>query len=165
MPDLLSHALIGWSLGTLLSWRYDWHRYQYTTAVIVGTLIPDIAKIALLLPSLTVETTIGIPFDWFAIHTLGGVTLLVAVGGALVTSSVRTRTTALLAVGASSHLVADALLRKPDGHSYSVLWPLTPYRPPSPGLYLSTDLWPPIAMGLLAIVIFLAIQVRQKQFQ
>jgi hypothetical protein len=59
--------------------------------------------------------------------------------------------TGLLALGAATHLAADALLVKPTGHSYPVLWPLTRYHPPTPGLYLSTDPWPTIAAGLVAV--------------
>ncbi|MFB6228334.1 MAG: hypothetical protein ABEH88_07170 [Halobacteriales archaeon] len=49
----------------------------------------------------------------------------------------RRRTTLLvLSIGAVSHLLADALLLKATGRSYPILWPLTRWQPPTPGLYL-----------------------------
>ena len=163
MPDLLSHALIGWSLGTVLAWRYDWVGYQYVTAVVAGTFIPDVMKIILVIPDGQVEAFLGLPFSWIAIHTLGGTTILVAIGALVVTSEVRRRTTLFLALGGSSHLFADALLRKPDGHSYSVLWPVTRYQPPSPGLYLSTDLWPVVGMGIVAGVLYVMTRIHDRR--
>ena len=51
----------------------------------VGAIILDFTKISLLVPSARVEAVLGIPFDWGAIHMLGG-TLVAMLSGALLTS-------------------------------------------------------------------------------
>ena len=82
----------------------------------------------------------------------GGAVLAILVGVVLV--SHRRHVAALLALGAASHLLADALLLKASGHSYPLLWPLTDVAPPTPGLYLSTDVWPSVVLGGLALVVW-----------
>lgn len=151
MPDLLSHAFIAYSIGLALSWRYDWLDSRHVTVVMAGAFIPDIAKIVLLVPSEHVAVFLGVPFTWFGIHTLGGVVLCVFIGVVLVTPAERSRVFALLSIGAGSHLLTDALLLKATGSSYPLLYPLTGYAPPTPGIYLSTDIWPSLLTGAVAL--------------
>lgn len=151
MPDLLTHAFIAYTAGTLLAIRYRWLTSEYVTIGMAGAFIPDIAKADLLVESATIGNAIGLPFDWYGVHTLGGSVVAVLVGIVLVVSEERARVAALLSFGAGSHLLADALLLKASGRSYAVLWPLTPYHPPTPGLYLSTDAWPSLVMGTIAL--------------
>jgi len=155
VPDLLTHVLTGYVLGTVLSLRYDWLTPQYVTVVMVGAIVPDVAKIDLLVDSDAVTAVLGIPFDWFAIHTLGGSLVAVAVGAVLAGRDHRRVVFALLAVGACSHLFLDALLLKPTGHSFRVLFPLTASQPPTPGLYHSTDRWPAAVAGVVAAAVWL----------
>lgn len=158
MPDLLSHALIAYSLCTLLAVRYRWVSPRYVTVGMAGAFIPDIAKIDLLVDNAMVGNALGVPFGWFGIHTLGGSIVGVCIGVVLVASSERRRVAALLSLGAASHLTADALLVKASGYSYPVLWPLTGYYPPTPGLYLSTDIWPSVVTGVLALGVWLLVR-------
>lgn len=151
MPDLLSHAFIAYTLCTLLALHYTWLTPQYVTIGMAGAFVPDIAKIDLLVDSNTIAAALDAPFDWFAIHTLGGALAAVLVGTVLAAHSERRRVFALLALGASSHLVADALLLKASGLSSPLLWPLTRTLVPTPGIYRSTDIWPSIATGLVAL--------------
>ena len=118
MPDLLSHAFIAYTLCTLLGLEYDWLTPQYVTVGMAGAFIPDLAKIDLVLDGAVVGTLLGVPFDWLGIHTLGGATVVVLVGVTLAASEERRRVGALLALGAASHLTADALLAKAAGVSY-----------------------------------------------
>jgi hypothetical protein len=155
MPDLLAHALIAYTLAMLLSWRYDWLAPAYVTVAMAGAFIPDLTKIRLLLPSVAVESLLGIPFDWGGLHTLGGSLVALAIGVVLVASADRRRVAGLLGLGATSHLLADALLLSPSGRSYPVLWPLTYLHPPTPGLYLSTDPEPMLVAAVAAGVVFL----------
>lgn len=67
---------------------------------------------------------------------------------------------ALLSLGAGSHLLADALLVKAAGVSYPLFWPLTLYRPPTPGLYLSTDVWPSLLTGGIALATWYVVRYR-----
>jgi hypothetical protein len=153
-PGLLTHAFIAYGLGILLSWRYDWLDARYVTVTMAGVFIPDIAKITLLVPGTRVSAFLNLPFDWLGIHTAGGALLCVLIGVVLVRPVDRQRVFGLLALGASSHLVADAFLIKAYGHSYPLLWPLSTYAPPTPGLYLSTDIWPAIVTGLIALILW-----------
>lgn len=155
MPDLLTHAFIGYTLGRLLAWRYEWLTSRYISVVMAGAFIPDIAKLALVVPSDRVAAVLNVPFSWFGIHTFGGAMLCVLVGVVLVSPDDRPRVFGGLSLGAGSHLVADAFLLKAAGHSYPLLWPLTAYAPPTPGLYLSTDIWPAILTGSVALIVWL----------
>jgi len=40
------------------------------------------------------------------------------------------------------------------GYSYAAFWPLTEYRLPAGGLYLSTDRWPALVAGLCAVLVW-----------
>ncbi len=158
MPDLLSHAFIAYTACTLLALRYDWLDPRYVTVGMAGAFVPDVAKVDLVLDGAAVGDALGVPFDWFGLHTLGGATLAVLVGVVLAASDHRRRVGALLALGAASHLTADAFLLKAAGVSYPVLWPLTAYHPPTPGLYLSTDRWPAVVTGALALGAWLVVR-------
>lgn len=163
MPDLLAHALIAYSLATSLSWRYEWLSPSYVTVAMAGAFIPDLTKISLLVSDSAIESMLGVPFDWFALHTLGGSLVSLAIGVVLVASSERRRVAALLGLGAASHLFADALLLNPSGRSYAVFWPLSYYHPPTPGLYLSTDPQPTIVAAAVAAVVFVAARRRRRR--
>lgn len=152
MPDLLAHVLLAYAVGLVLSRRYGWLSPAYVTVVMAGAMIPDLSKAALVVPGVRVEALLGVPFDWFALHTAGGVLLSILVGVTLVAPAERRRVFLLLALGAATHLFADALLLNPSGRSYPVLWPLTRYNPSTPGLYLSTEPGPTVVAGVAALV-------------
>jgi hypothetical protein len=156
MPDLLAHALAAYVLGTLLSWRYDWLTSAYVTVAMAGAFVPDLTKVGLLVHESVVFAAIGRPFSWAPLHYLGGVVLSVLVGVLLVAPGGRRRirVLSLLSVGAASHLFLDALLRTASGRAFMVFWPLTNWRPPTPGLYLSTEPWPTLFFGVLAGVVW-----------
>lgn len=159
MPDLLAHALIAYTLAVLLSWRYDWLTRPYVTVSMAGALIPDMAKIRLLLPSKQVEL-LGIPMDVQGLHTGGAALLSVLIGVSVVAPRHRKRVFALLSLGAASHLVADAFVLTVSGRSYAIFFPLTPYRPPTPGLYASTQPEPTILAAVAALLVWLATRYR-----
>lgn len=155
MPDLLAHALFAYALGTALSWRYEWLAPHWVTVAIVGAFVPDLVKVRLLVPdSLVTEVLGGSPFSWGALHTGGPVLLSVLIGVLAVAPRHSRRAFALLSVGAASHLLADALLANPSGRSFALVWPLTRYHPPTPGLYHSTDPWPTVATLALAALVW-----------
>jgi hypothetical protein len=155
MPDLLAHALLAYAVCTVLSWRYGWLTPAYVTAGMAGAFIPDMMKIQLLVPDAAVEAILGSPFSWSGIHTAGGALVAVLLGAAVVAPRERRRVGTLLAVGAGSHLLADAFLLTPSGRSYEVLWPLLRYNPPTPGLYLSTRPEPTVVAGVVAAAVWL----------
>lgn len=124
------------------------------TVLMTGALIPDIYKIRLLVSGWHVGAVLDLPFSWVGISTAGGALVFVLIGVIIAEPSDRARVAGLLSIGAGSHLFTDALLRTPTWHSYAVLWPLTRYHPPTPGLYLSTDPWLPIVTGGVALLIW-----------
>ena len=161
MPDLLAHALIAYTLGHVLSWRYDWLSSPYVTVVMAGAFIPDLMKIVLVVPGEMVEVATGFPFDWFALHTLGGCLISVGIGVVLAANKERRRVAALLTLGMSSHLIADAFLITPSGRAFPLFWPLTRYQPALPGLYLSTDPLPMIVTGVAGLAALIISRSRQ----
>jgi len=154
MPDLLAHALVAYTVCRLLSWRYDWLDTRYVTVGMAGAFIPDLVKIKLLVSGQQIEWLLGVPFSWEALMTAGPVLLLIMVGGLVVVRAERRRVITLLGTGAASHLATDALLKTPSGYSFPVLWPLSRYHPPTPGLYLSTNPTPTIVAATLALAVF-----------
>ena len=160
MPDLFAHAVIGYCLGTALALRYGWLTPAYVTVVMAGAFIPDISKMYLLVPDAVVGETLGVPFSWFALHTLGGSAVAVLIGVVLVAGDERRRVLGLLSLGAGSHLVADALLLTPTGFSKPMWWPVAHVGLPSPGLYLSTEPTPLFVASAVAVVLW---AVRRRQ--
>jgi len=150
MPDLLTHVLVGYSIGTLLSARYEQVRTAQVTLVMVGALSPDFRKIAPLLPTTPLELVTGGPISWTPLHTFGGSVLVVLLGSLLIAPEYRRRAVVLTAIGAASHHVLDVALLTATGEAYAVFFPISTYRPPSLGLYLSTDRWPAAVAGVLA---------------
>lgn len=150
MTDVLTHVLIGYVVGVVLSVRYEWMRPAHVTLVMIGALSPDFVKINLLVSDWLVAALLGVPFSWDPLHTLGGNLLVLLIGALCLPPGRRLRAFALLAVGAVTHHVLDVGLLTVTGYSYAVFWPLTRYHPPSGGLYLSSDLWPALVAGTLA---------------
>jgi hypothetical protein len=163
MPDLLAHALIAYSAATVLSWRLAWLSPAYVTVAMTGAFIPDLMKIRLVLDEQIVAALLGVPFDWFALHTLGGAVVSLLVGVVLVAADERRRVAGLLGLGAGSHLLADALLLSPSGRSYPIVWPLSRINPPTPGLYLSTDPEPMVVAAAVAAVVFAVSRLRTRR--
>lgn len=163
MPDLLAHALIAYSIAMFLSWRYDWITGPYVTTAMAGAFIPDITKVRLILPSDHVGLLLNLPFNWSGIHTLGGSLIAVLIGVTLVAPSERKRVFTMLSLGATTHLIADGLLLTPSGRSFPMFWPLTQYHPPTPGLYLSTQIEPTIVSGAVALVVWFATRNRRSK--
>lgn len=159
MAEWLTHVLFAYVLATLLSWRYPWITSQYVTIAMIGSIVPDLNRMELVISEHTVETALGIPFSWSPLHVLSGSLVVVIIGALLVGSRQRTRVFALLVFGMISHHALDLLLISLSGHSYSVLWPLTQHVPPTPGIYLSTDRWP----GALALVVSVIVRVIDRQ--
>jgi len=150
MPDLLTHALVGYIIATALAFNYEWLTPPWVTIAMMGTFIPDLTKIKLVVPSYQIEQLLGVPFDWFGLHTIGGSVVSVLIGTVLVPHEYRKRVFALLAVGAGSHLFLDALLITTSGNMSPMLWPITAYSFAMPELFLSSDRWPAIVAGALA---------------
>ncbi|MFP8890764.1 metal-dependent hydrolase [Natrialbaceae archaeon A-CW2] len=155
MADVLTHVLVGYVIGTCLTIRYDWMGAEHVTLVMIGALLPDLVKINLVVPDSVVAGFLGVPFSWSPIHTLGGTVVVILLGSLILAPEHRTRAIILMAIGAVSHHVLDVALLTSTGYSYAVFWPLTEYRPPSGDLYLSSDRWPALVAGGVAVAVWL----------
>lgn len=154
MAEWLSHVLLAYALATLLSWRHSWITPQYKTLAMIGSFVPDLNRFELLISEHTVEALLGIPFSWSPLHFLSGSFVAVAIGSLLVAPRYRARVLSLLLLGTATHHAVDLFLISLSGHSYSILWPLTQYAPPTPSLYLSTDRWPALVVGAVATTVW-----------
>ena len=154
MADLLTHALIAFSITTVLSWRYTSITSSYITAAMVGSTLPDLTRIGLIIDSVVIEETLNIPFSWPPLPTLGGVLITATIITALVDKKHTKPVFLLLGLGAASHLILDIFLINASGHSYAVLFPFSSIHPATPGFYLSTNVWPVIVAGLIAIFVW-----------
>lgn len=154
MSDLLTHVLVAYVLATALSFRYDWITPKLITVAMLGALVPDLTKISLVVASSRVETFLGTPFDWFAIHTVGGSLVAITIGALATSPKHRKKVFVLLLLGMLSHHLLDAANVNASGYSYAILWPLTTYHPPSPNLWLSSDRWPALVSGVAAVVVW-----------
>ncbi len=119
MPDLLTHVLVGYSIGTLLSFRDERIRPAQVTLVMVGALSPDLRKIGLLIPDAFVARLVGVPFSWAPLHTLGGTLLVVLFGSLSVAPDYRRQAIALLALGAVSLDLLPRLKTRESHHGIS----------------------------------------------
>jgi hypothetical protein len=156
MADLLVHVLAAYVLATLLSLRDDRITPATTTAAMVGGLVPDLNRVGFVVPASAIESLLGVPFDWDALLTVGGVTVVIAVATLIVSPPFRRRTAAMLALGAASHFLLDSLLLFPSGYTHPYLWPVTAAGLPGPGLYLSSARWPAAVAVASAALAWLA---------
>lgn len=155
MPDLLTHVLVGYVLGALLTTRATGFSKAMTTVVMLGALLPDLTKIQLIISDAQMEAALGLPFAWRALHTFGGVLVTASIGSLLVGAANRRRVLVFLLVGAVSHLILDSLLVKPSGYAAPLWWPFITTGFPTPGLYVSYDRWPALIAGTLAAATYL----------
>lgn len=70
--------------------HYEWLTPQYVTSAMAGAIVPDLSRLDLVVPGTIVESLLGIPFDWWGSHTLGG-GLVVAIATLCTTSEHRRR--------------------------------------------------------------------------
>jgi membrane-bound metal-dependent hydrolase YbcI (DUF457 family) len=140
MGDLLSHVLFAFAAFTVAGWAVSWLDRRWVAVGMVGAILPDLDVLGAFLDGAVIGAALGVPFDWAAIHTLGGV-LVVAAALALLfeRSSQRRRAFGLLVAGGCSHLLIDGLKAWADGANGVSLYPFSWWRNPTPGLYLAAD--------------------------
>ncbi|AWB26412.1 metal-dependent hydrolase [Halococcoides cellulosivorans] len=148
MVDLLSHVLFAYAGVTVVSLAVDVSRAA-RTAALFGAIVPDVSKVGLFVDDDPLEALVGGSIEVLGWHTLLGVGLSIGIAGLLVGRRFRRTAIRWMAVGVTSHLLLDALLRTPTGtSSYALFWPVSGYRPPTPGLYLSGD---PVVLVVAAL--------------
>ena len=104
----------------------------------VGSILPDLNRVTLVVTNRTLEAFLGVPFDIDALSTLGGTVLLAGIGSMVVTNQHR-RTFAALLAGALSHHFIDGVKAYADGAAGTWLYPIIWARHPTPSLYVSSD--------------------------
>jgi hypothetical protein len=163
MPDVLTHVLVGYVVGSLVAeWR-DEVGPAGVTLVMAGALSPDFVKVKLLVPAPYLEAALGLPFSWAPIHAITGAVVVALVAGLLVGREYRRATVALVALGAATHLFLDGLLLTPSGYAARFLVPFGTYRAPAGMLYLSSDRWPAAVAGVAAACIWAWRRYRTRQ--
>jgi len=163
MPDVLTHVLVGYVVGSLLAAARDDVGPAAVTLVMAGALSPDFVKIKLLVPGVAVEAALGLPFSWAPLHAVGGTIIVALLSGLLVGPGHRRLTVALVALGAATHLALDSLLITPTGFAAQFLVPFSTYRAPAGMLYLSSDRWPAAVAAVAAASVRAFRRYRRRQ--
>ncbi len=165
MAEWLSHVLLAFGLFTIAGWYVDWLDRQWVAVGMVGSILPDLNRIALVISNEAVYEALGVPFNWGGLHTLGGAVLLSALGALLfATSQERRRAFTMLGAGALSHLVVDLPQAYADGYMLTnlYLFPLPPWRLPTPGWYVSADRWVAVVSLVFAVVVYVVDHTRRN---
>lgn len=163
LPDVLTHVLVGYAVGTLLAARVEDLGPEAVTATMAGALSPDFVKIKLLLPDAAVEKALGSPFSWAPLHAVPGAIVVALLTGLLVGRAYRRSTVALVALGAATHLFLDSLLIKPSGYAAALFVPFLDYRFPAGMLYVSSDRWPTAVAATLAACVWTWSRYRERE--
>jgi hypothetical protein len=162
MPDLLAHVLAAYVLGAVVVAATDVPD-RHLPVVMVGAAMPDAMKATVLL-DITSGTVAGVPYSFWAVHTLGGVVALAGVGALTIRASDRRTALALLLAGGVSHLLFDLFVIRVDGIAPPYLFPISGWLPPTATVYASTDIWPTVAALALAFpVVFVRYVTKRRQ--
>lgn len=147
MPDLLTHVLIAYVVGTAAVWWTD-SPDRYLPVVLVGAAAPDAMKATVLLKA-AAGTAFGISYSFWGLHTLGGVAVLCGIGALTLRASDRRVGFWFLCAGGVSHLLLDLFVVRVDGVASPYLFPVSGWLPPAANLYTSADVWTiPVALAL-----------------
>lgn len=156
MAELLSHVLLAFGLFTIAGWAVEWLDRKWVAVGAVGSLFPDLNRLDMIVDDYTVSQMLGIPFSWGGLSTLGGVVVLAAAGAVLFASrKEQLRGFGLLFAGGVSHLLVDGVKQWADGAGGTPLYPLSWWRPPTPGWYVSSDQWVLGVAVVFALAVFL----------
>jgi hypothetical protein len=152
VADLLTHVLVPYVLLTAASWRYPRIETRWVVVGMAGAAIPDLVKIDLILDEDLVASLLGVPFSYDPISSVGG--LLLIAGAIAVFFEQRRRAYAYLVFGGLTALVLDGLRVFVDGQANFWLYPIW-WRPPTPGLYVTSDARVLLLALLLGLAVFL----------
>ncbi|WP_253737743.1 metal-dependent hydrolase [Halohasta salina] len=165
MAEWVSHVCLAYALFTVAGWAVDWLDGRWIAVGVVGSILPDLDRLDLVVSDEFITAATGVPFEWAGINSIGGAVVLSAIGALLFTRpSHQRRGFLLLFAGACSHLVVDLPQRYADGLMLTnkYLFPLPPWRPPTPGWYVSADRWVAVVAVAVALVVFLVDRYRSS---
>ena len=153
MAELLTHALAGFIIATIASWRYAWITPPLVVACMVGAAIPDLNRIDLIIPEEIITAVLGLPWTWGVTHRAGGALLIAFIVTLLVAKQYRTPVFALLCLGIASHFVIDYVLWQPTGTTNLMLWLFLDLTVDYQGFYRSSDRWPAVVATIATGVV------------
>lgn len=153
MADLLTQILMVYVFMTIASWWIDWLTNRWIVMGMAGSAIPDLVKVQILVENDVIESVIGLPFSYAPISSLGGV-LLIAAAITVLFQKERLQVYAFLVFGAIIALITDGLRVYADGHSGTWLYPFTWWRPPTPSLYVTSDVRILLIAILASVIVF-----------
>lgn len=165
MAELASHVLMAFVLFTMVGWRVDWLDREWVVVAMVGSLLPDLNRVNIVIEGDMIEAVLGIPWGWSAIHTIGGVLILSAIGCVLFARRrAQYRAFGLLVGGAVLHLLTDGVKAWANGYNGMYLYPFSTWRNPTPGWYVSADRWVLVLWVLVALVVLVVDRmIRDRQ--
>lgn len=153
MADLLTHILVPNVVLTVASWQFDWLTKRWIVIGMAGAAIPDLVKLGITLDDDVIESILGMPFSYSPISSLGGV-LLIAGAITVFFEKQRRRVFLFLLFDGFTSLVVDGLRVFADGRSGFWLYPFTWLRPPTPSLYVTSDIRVLIVAMIISVVVF-----------
>jgi hypothetical protein len=150
MADLLTHVLVPFIVLTVLRWRVAIDR-RWLPVAMGGAAVPDLGKVGMVADDSMIEALVGVPFSYGPIGTVAGV-LVISAAIAVWFRDDRRRAYGWLVFGGLASLLLDGLRVYADGYASFWLYPVW-WRPPTPGLYVSSD------YRVTAVVVLLAVGV------
>jgi hypothetical protein len=155
MPDLLTHVLGAYVLLTPVTWYVEWIDRRHVALLMIGSIVPDISKVRLVVGSSVVSDAIGQPWLWTGIHRIGPAGTLAAAGALGFERGRRLSGAGWLFAGVLLHLAFDLTVIRASAVAPPYLYPLTWWHPPAANVLLSSDLWPWMLTSVLAGVVWL----------
>lgn len=119
VPDLFTHILVAWTIGTILSLRWKWIDMPYISLIMIGSVIPDCSRIMLLFTNFQynsihkVIAPIHMPIGSFVVACI--FTLLF---------QEKKQVLLLMSLGIATHYILDLMLINLNGGMY-LLYPLS----------------------------------------
>lgn len=153
MADLLTHVLVPYILVTVAGWIVTVPK-QWVPVAMGGAVIPDLVKIDLLLDADVVSQLLGTPFEYAPISSIAGVGVVAGVIALLFGDKNRRTAYGFLVFGGVTSLVLDGLRAFADGSAGFWLYPLW-IRPPTPSLYVTSDVRVVIVAVAVALLVTL----------
>ncbi|WP_256393059.1 metal-dependent hydrolase [Natronoarchaeum rubrum] len=149
MADLLTHVLVAYATFTVISWYVERLTPKWVAIGAIGSMVPDLNRIGMFVSEVWIESVLGVGFRFDALSTLGGAVFLCGIGATLFARE-RRYAFAVLAGGALTHLLIDAVKAWADWQAAAWLYPVTWWRHATPSLYVSADWWMAVGAVLVA---------------
>lgn len=159
MSEWVTHVLVAYAVFTILSWYVAWLDQKWVAVGMIGSILPDLSRLDLVIPSDVVAYFIGLDFTWDGIHTIIGILLLSMIGAFLFSDSLdQYRAFICLMLGGISHIIIDLPQRYADGRMIldSYMAPFSVPRPMTPGWYVTPNRWVAAVAIVMALLIFVA---------